>query len=164
VGDGVSALSVLHVICPQPAGSVGGADLHVLDLAEQQLRRQMRVFVLSLGNAVYKHQITARGAFLPDVPALWSPSFVPALARELRDECIDVVHGHGYSADLTAILAVGLARRRNAPSGGGSPLLYSPLTDLSAPPGARGFAPVSMRAACGLLTPPSLLADARPGA
>ncbi len=123
MGDDVSALSVLHVICPQPAGSVGGTDLHVLDLAEQQLRRQMRVSVLPLGNAVYQHRITARGARLPDVPGLWSPSFVPALARELRDECIDIVHGHGYSADLMAILAVGLARRLNAPSGGAKPAL-----------------------------------------
>lgn len=103
-------VSVLHVICPQPKGGVGGADLHVLDLAEQQLRTGTRVTVLALVNDAYRQRLAAYGARLAPVPAFWHPSFFPALVCEIRDRAVDIVHGHGYSADLAVILAVGMTR------------------------------------------------------
>jgi glycosyltransferase involved in cell wall biosynthesis len=109
-------MSVLHLIRPQPAGSIGGADLHLLDLAEQQVRGGMRVTVLALGNGAYQKRLAACGAGLADVPSWSHPSFLLALARVLRKEAVDIVHGHGYSADLAAILGTGIARRQ-----GGSP-------------------------------------------
>lgn len=117
----VTVVSVLHVIYPQPADSVGGADLHLLDLVEQQVGSGMRVTVLALGNDTYRQRLAARGARLAEVPAFWRPSFFPALARWLRDEAVDVIHGHGYSADVATVAAAGVVRHRGRASAGAGP-------------------------------------------
>ena len=110
MAPGVTAMSVVHVIRPQAAGNVGGSDLHLLDLVERQVGRGLRVTVLALGNDDYQRQLASRGARLATVPPWWHPSFFPALARLLRDQKADIVHGHGYSADLAAVLSSRLAR------------------------------------------------------
>lgn len=121
MAERVSAVSVLHVICPQPVTGVGGADLHLLDLVEEQVRTETQVTVLALGNDTFRHQVAARGAQLARVPALWQPSFFPAFVGQLHNDEVDVVHGHGYSADIVALLAVGAARRLARASAGIGP-------------------------------------------
>jgi glycosyltransferase involved in cell wall biosynthesis len=110
VATGMTPASVVHLIRPQAAGNVGGADLHLIDLVEQQVGSGMRVTVLALGNDDYQRRLAARGALLAKVPPWWHPMFFPAFARLLRDEAVDIVHGHGYSADLAAVLGVRLTR------------------------------------------------------
>lgn len=96
----MAVLNVLHVIRPQPVGQTGGADLHLLDLVERQRAAGHRVAVWALGNPSFARRAAALGT--RESTAAPSPDerrWLPA---------VDIVHGHGYSADLAALA---LARR-----------------------------------------------------
>lgn len=101
--------TVLHVIRPQPVGRTGGADLHLLDLVERQLANGHHVAVLALGNRQFGRRAATLGAL--DAGGERWPSRVVSLIRHWP---VDIVHGHGYSADLVAVAL----RRHSVPAAG----------------------------------------------
>ncbi|MQA82225.1 MAG: glycosyltransferase [Streptosporangiales bacterium] len=98
-----SPRSVIHVICPEVGDSIGGADLHVLDLAEAQQNLGMRVEVASIGAP--EHFM----AFAEERKVNVRTIRIRTARRQLRESLAVmrgvpvVVHSHGYEADyLTA--------------------------------------------------------------
>lgn len=101
-----SAKSVIHLICPEVGDSIGGADLHVLDLAEAQQNRGMSVSVVSIGAP--EHFM----AFAAERRVAVRSVKIRALCRQLGKSLVaampgawpTVIHSHGYEADyLTAV-------------------------------------------------------------
>lgn len=106
-------LTVLHVIRPQPRGRIGGADLHIADLAgAQRLGASVRPIVLSLGNPDYRALLAARGVpqIAPRLPL--SPRGLWALGGEIVARGVRLLHSHGYESDY---LALALSRRTALP-------------------------------------------------
>ncbi|MGY1582039.1 glycosyltransferase family 4 protein [Streptomyces sp. MN13] len=92
---------VLHVICSQREGAIGGSDLHVLDLAVAQQRhgRWQPLVLAPRANRDYLERLAASG--LPVLPPL-RPGWLWRLPAA-RD--IGMIHGHGYEANyLIAVL------------------------------------------------------------
>jgi glycosyltransferase involved in cell wall biosynthesis len=92
---------VLHLIRPRPAGEVGGADLHIADLAEAQARRGDDVAVLSLGNSDYAELVRVRGVDTAVVHGS-ARSWYRGLRDVVAGRRADIVHSHGYRADILA--------------------------------------------------------------
>ncbi|MGQ0717296.1 MAG: glycosyltransferase [Pseudonocardiales bacterium] len=91
-----SSFAVVHVIRPEPDGSIGGADLHVLELAAAQAALALvrpRVFAPGHGQD-FAHRAADQGVSLTSRP--WQRS------RDTQT----IVHAHGYEADLIALLLV----------------------------------------------------------
>lgn len=99
-------LGVLHVIVPEPPGEVGGADLHVLDLAAEQARSgQFSPVVLTVGSHEYVHRLVA--ASVPFVAVDSFRQLAPLVRLRVLPlrAAFDVGHSHGYDADyLLAML------------------------------------------------------------
>ncbi len=101
--DSSAVPRVLHVIVPQREGAIGGADLHVLDLAAaQHLAGTYRPLILS-PRAPRDYLQRLRGADLEVLS--------PGLLRAERYAClprqhgITLVHAHGYEANyLVAVM------------------------------------------------------------
>jgi len=97
---------VLHLIRPEPADSVGGADLHVLDLAvAQEATGRWAPVVVALGAPrPFRHRACSLGVGVHD-PICGSPrglgSRLAAFAQQHRAV---LVHAHGYEADYLAAL------------------------------------------------------------
>ena len=100
----MSAGRVLHVVVPEPAGEVGGAELHVLDLAIAQQRDGRREpFVVTTEAPEYQSRLHEAG-----VP--FATLRYPRLARRdlVRLQCLpesehaSVVHAHGYDCNYIA--------------------------------------------------------------
>jgi glycosyltransferase involved in cell wall biosynthesis len=89
---------VLHVIVPQREGAVGGADLHVLDLAAaQQLDGAWRPVILApRASADYEDRLTQAGLRVA------RPRTRRGLRGLIRDHGVGLVHAHGYEANYLA--------------------------------------------------------------
>lgn len=90
---------IVHVIRPEPDGSIGGADLHVLELAAAQAELGLcRPVVLSPGHGTdFDHRAE-------------SLSVPIGTARQLGRSEIALIHAHGYESDLIALLLAGTRR------------------------------------------------------
>jgi hypothetical protein len=101
MGRRMTELSVLHVICPEPADARGGADLHVRDLATFQYQSGVDASVLVLGDDFLARSIEVTGCPTAAVPIWCGPQFIASfLRRGTRNSRI--VHSHGYEADYAA--------------------------------------------------------------
>ncbi|MGH8934498.1 MAG: glycosyltransferase family 4 protein [Egibacteraceae bacterium] len=93
---------VLHLIVPQREGAIGGADLHVLDLAVAQQRHGSWQPVILAPRAPWGYLERLRNANLAAVTA---PRLRSVLRRLPPEHGISLVHAHGYEANyLLAIL------------------------------------------------------------
>ena len=101
---------VLHVICPEPAGARGGADLHVRDLALKLRDRGFPVQVLVLGDSAFADEIRIAGCPAFSVSIASGPRVILDYLRLRTPSRPRIVHGHGYEADLVACAAVLFSR------------------------------------------------------
>lgn len=99
---------VIHLLEPEPDGSIGGADLHVLDLARSQLTEgEFAPFVVTTQSLEYSRRL--RSASIPyrsanpgiSMPLLHLAITLRALPTELG-ACL--VHSHGYESNFLAAL------------------------------------------------------------
>ncbi len=93
---------VLHVIVPEPPGEVGGADLHIADLASEQLGAgSFEPLVLEAGSADYAARLARAG--IPHLAGSAGGGGRVALIRRLRElpetGRIALLHSHGYDAN-----------------------------------------------------------------
>ncbi|NEC08175.1 glycosyltransferase family 4 protein [Streptomyces sp. SID7909] len=103
----VTLPTVLHVIRPQPPGEVGGADLHIADLAEEQNRTGARALVCHYGNPEYGALLDARGIENSGLPADGLRRWTRHLRAYVEEIGPTLVHSHGYDADyVTTALKV----------------------------------------------------------
>lgn len=113
-GCAVTGLHILHVIVPQRQGAIGGADLHVRDLARAQ-REHEGCDVSVFAPRAPKHYLdllTAAG--LDTVPATRD---VRTLARLPNERRVTLVHAHGYeSSYFVAILRAAFPAWRRLPT------------------------------------------------
>src|SRR5882757_2494891 len=93
-------LRIMHVIRAKPPGELGGADLHVADLARRQLAANHDVSVVCLGRAEVTGVLRRRAIPHIEVNSTSTLRMVAALRREIRSRAPDVLHSHGYRADL----------------------------------------------------------------
>lgn len=98
--DGKHARRVLHVIVPQREGAIGGADLHVLDLAvAQHGHGEWRPLVLApRASRDYLERLHDAGLVTITVPTR-RPDIWWRLPKERN---LDLVHAHGYEANYLA--------------------------------------------------------------
>ena len=97
--------SVVHLIVPEPPGEIGGADLHVLDLARLQMRRGiLKPFVLC--NTSEEYAFRLQQAHIPH-------AFVRSYSRRpwsifgkvrpaVQMNSVRLLHSHGYDSDFMA--------------------------------------------------------------
>ncbi|MFY1691149.1 glycosyltransferase [Plantactinospora sp. WMMB782] len=103
------SLNVLHVLVPEPPGEVGGADMHVLDLARYQLRAGLRPVVVERGSAEFANRLRDVGVPVVSASGMRWHAALRVLAAEMAARRPDIVHAHGYDADYWAAV-VRLAR------------------------------------------------------
>src|SRR5262249_36134899 len=96
------SLTVLHVLVPEPPGEVGGADMHVRDLAVAQLATGMTPAVIERGSKEFPARLASAGIEVISATGLGMRAAVHVLAREIVRKRPDVVHAHGYDADYWA--------------------------------------------------------------
>lgn len=109
-------MKVLHVVSPQPPGETGGADLHVADLATAQLAGgPVRPHVLELGNKGYAGALAGRRVPVTTIANPYRASVFGEVSDAIREVSADVVHTHGYDADLLGV-AGWLRRPRPRPA------------------------------------------------
>ncbi|HUC27879.1 MAG TPA: glycosyltransferase family 4 protein [Streptosporangiaceae bacterium] len=94
-------LRITHVVRAKPPGELGGAESHLFDLATAQLAAGHDVRVVLLGPAQIGGTLSER------VPTVGTESMSMAawlwkLGIELQANRPDVLHSHGYRADLIA--------------------------------------------------------------
>jgi glycosyltransferase involved in cell wall biosynthesis len=98
----------MHVICPEPPGARGGADLHVRDLACAQNGRGINARVLVLSDKSFAETIAAAGAPASTTTVLRAPAHVAAFLKNAsatkgaNSRRKAIVHAHGYEADYAA--------------------------------------------------------------
>jgi L-malate glycosyltransferase len=124
----VDHLRITHAIRAKPPGELGGAESHLFDLATAQLAAGHDVRVVLLGPAQIGRTLRER------VPTVGTESMSMAawlwkLRTELQANRPDVLHSHGYRADL-------IAAALRSP-GGGTPRWVSAMT-------AHGFIRTSL--------------------
>ncbi|ETA03182.1 hypothetical protein CcI156_20330 [Frankia sp. CcI156] len=92
------ARRVLHVIVPQKAGAVGGADLHVRDLAVAQRRAGswQPLILAPRATAHYLGLLSEAGLPVVTTPP---PHGIRCLAELPRRHGVALVHAHGYEAN-----------------------------------------------------------------
>lgn len=95
------ASMVVHVILPQPEGSIGGSDTHVLNLsAQQKADGEFLPIVLFRNNNSYRRMLEERGIAYIDGSYYKN---LRKLARSLKEISnnypIKLVHSHQYSAN-----------------------------------------------------------------
>lgn len=98
-----AASRILHVIVPQREGAIGGADLHVLDLAAAQQRAGTYRPLILTPRAPRDYLQRLRSADLEALsPGLLRAERYACLPRQRR---ITLVHAHGYEANyLVAVM------------------------------------------------------------
>lgn len=95
---------VLHVISPQPPGETGGVDRHVRELIlAQAAAGGIRPQVVELGAKGFAATLAADGITAHTLAEPYRLSVFRELAELLRRQAINVVHTHGYDADLIGI-------------------------------------------------------------
>lgn len=110
---GSRPLKVVHVIVPEPEGSVGGADMHVRDLASAQ-RQQGTVMplVFETLSPTFTRRVRETGVECISTAGKPRRAILPTLRRLLMERRIDVVHAHGYDGTWWALGALSLVRPR----------------------------------------------------
>jgi glycosyltransferase involved in cell wall biosynthesis len=98
------SLRITHVLRPKPPGEIGGADLHVVDLAAEQNAQGHQARVMCLGPAGVAEWLRRRRVPHVVVDSMSMLEWGRALHATLRSDPPDVVHTHGYRADLVAML------------------------------------------------------------
>lgn len=100
---------VLHILDPEPFGNVGGADLHVVDLAtDQNLHGRFQPAVLLLTAApMVEERLTAAGIeVLPGYALGRRYLELPLRLRSAMSRLApDLLHSHGYDANYFACWA-----------------------------------------------------------
>jgi len=94
--------SVLHLIRPRPAGEVGGADLHIADLAEAQASRGAEVAVVSIGNPEFAALLRDRGIESIEIASENMRTWYRLASRAVTQRRPEIIHSHGYRADMMA--------------------------------------------------------------
>lgn len=115
----VDHLRITHVVRAKPPGELGGAESHLFDLATAQLAAGHNVRVVLLGPAQIGRALRERVPTV-DTDSMSMAAWLWKLRTELRTNRPDVLHSHGYRADLIA------ASLR--PLGGGAPRWASVMT------------------------------------
>jgi glycosyltransferase involved in cell wall biosynthesis len=112
-GPGSRPRNVLHVIVPEPEGSVGGADMHVRDLASAQ-RQQGTVtpLVFETLSPTFARRVRETGVECISTAGKPRRAILPTLRRLLVERRIDIVHAHGYDGTWWALGALSLVRSR----------------------------------------------------
>lgn len=95
-------LRVFHVLVPEPPGEVGGADMHVRDLAVAQLAAGLNAVVIERGSTEFADRLTTAGVEVVSATGLRFRAAIHFLAREIARRRPHVVHAHGYDADYWA--------------------------------------------------------------
>lgn len=94
-------MNVLHVVSPHAPGETGGADLHVADLAiAQRASGPVRPHVLELGNKRFVEAIRDGGVSATTITRPYRVSVFGEISNAIRDVSAEVIHTHGYDADL----------------------------------------------------------------
>lgn len=92
---------VLHVIVPEPAGEIGGADLHVFDLALAQKSQSLfQPIVLMTLNEEYADRL--KNASIPYIPAHTFGNYLKIILKLAKlpvMKKICLIHSHGYDAN-----------------------------------------------------------------
>ncbi len=97
-------MRVLHILSPQPPGETGGADLHVADLAAAQLAGGLvRPAILELGDKGYARTLTGWEIPAATVADPYHVSVISEVSDAICRVSPDIVHTHGYDADLLGI-------------------------------------------------------------
>jgi glycosyltransferase involved in cell wall biosynthesis len=99
------SMRITHVIRAKPPGEMGGADLHVADLAGCQLSKGHQVLVVCLGSAEVISVLRQRGVPCVELASMSMLRWAGFLTRELRHHPPDILHTHGYRADIISLLA-----------------------------------------------------------
>jgi glycosyltransferase involved in cell wall biosynthesis len=103
-------LRVLHVIRPESAGSIGGADLHVIDLCAAQNESELcQAEILALdasADFLYRAQQAGAPAHDPLRPRRGRWRRLASLPRRVP---VDLIHAHGYEADYLAAVLPAIA-------------------------------------------------------
>lgn len=95
-------LRVLHVLVPEPPGEVGGADMHVRDLASYQAEAGLRPAVVERGSTEFADRLRRMGLVVSSASGLSFRAATRRLAEEISTRRADIVHAHGYDADYWA--------------------------------------------------------------
>jgi glycosyltransferase involved in cell wall biosynthesis len=118
----VPAPGVLHIIVPEPAGSIGGADLHVIDLAVAQRESGDWSPIVLAPRASDEFLARLDDAALPSLDSFAVSTGVGRLAGitgrlgALPSQMgIRVLHSHGYEATYLMVAMRALSRRRWRP-------------------------------------------------
>ncbi|GAA5089297.1 glycosyltransferase family 4 protein [Nocardia iowensis] len=99
------SLTILHVLVPEPPGELGGADMHVLDLAVSQRAAGLRPVVIERGSEEFAARAGDLGLEVVSVTGAGFGTAVRRLGATIADVKADVVHAHGYDADYWAAAA-----------------------------------------------------------
>ncbi len=98
-------MKVLHILSPQPPGETGGADLHVADLAAAQLAHGLvRPAILELGDKGYARNLTGREIPVATIADPYRASAIREVSHAICRVSPDIVHTHGYDADLLGVV------------------------------------------------------------
>lgn len=97
---------VLHVVVPEPAGEIGGADMHVLELAAaQKSRSAWEPLVLATENPEYAERLEGAGVeHVPGHHAANYPALLRMAARVAGGHRLSLIHSHGYDCDYLTFL------------------------------------------------------------
>lgn len=98
-------LTVLHVLVPEPPGELGGADMHLLDLAVHQADVGLRPVVMERGSPEFASRLAREGVEVVSASGLTFRQAVRALNGQVASLGPDIVHAHGYDADYWAASA-----------------------------------------------------------
>lgn len=103
---------VLHVLEPEPEGTIGGADMHVLELAKfQNLNTKFKAVVFINQNHVFADLLRKNGVeyiFFERKKGFFKHVF--EFIKWLADNPVSIMHGHGYDANYIIFLAKTLSR------------------------------------------------------
>jgi glycosyltransferase involved in cell wall biosynthesis len=97
-------LRITHLIRAKPPGEIGGADAHLLDLASAQAMDGHDVRVIFLGPAQLSGAVRDRGISVVNIASMSMAAWVRGTREAIRAQAPDVVHSHGYRADILAAL------------------------------------------------------------
>lgn len=108
----MSAPTVVHVAVPEPEGSIGGSDRHVLDLAHGQIASGLaHPAVFATVAPGFADRMRARGVHTTYTDQTLTLRTALELRRLVRETEADIVHAHGYEGTWLALSALIAARR-----------------------------------------------------
>ena len=107
---GGDRLRITHVIRAKPPGELGGAEMHLFDLTTAQVAQGHDVRVIFLGPAEISGTMQERGIATLQTESMSMVEWLRALRSALRADPPDVLHSHGYRADIIAMVVRPLTR------------------------------------------------------